>query len=1351
MQKASLKRAKSWLVAVPVVLAATILSIGFATQPQVYAEDTPVAYELSFGQEPVVIDAAKGPEAMVTMSPELIAHKVGELHDVVFSMKLPEDVALAGDVQVESNGPKGRTLDEEAIVNGEVRVTFDSINCEGIDAKGEDSSPDLRVSVPVQFGTDRTEDISVPVTVSAKEVEEPLEATQVITFAKKAEVAPTLAKTALVGFGASKVAENDSSQVPAVIAERTGTASNEIIEISNTATVAVTQESDTASWTIKVTNKSDDEIENLPMKDVISAHATVKTMIFGPEFGPDVDEAHRAQMVQTMSGQGSASASWSIKVPPQSSASLTLECPVSSDYADDDAASVIENTASATVKGQKELSVQANKTVQLVRPQLTAKKRLLTAGPKAGGDAQIEITVSNTVKASHADELSLTEVLPEGVTFKSLDKSDGLKLADTPSAAAAGGENTVTFVAEDAVTVGNKQAISEALGGGVLTDGNGKELTPKDSLSATFTVHIDENASGTLTTETRANAKVLRAPMNEDEWKLDIALDGPSLQLEKAVTPVKAQPGQEVQFSFVIRNVGSAVASDATLEDLLPDGLEWIPQENVTVEDNKLVQDLGEIESGEKVEISNVRAKVVASQQSTITNTATVSANGVAPVPASAELSIVKPFLRVEKTADRDFAAPGDIVNYEVTVINPEGAPDVKNIVISDEMPQGLTLRPDVITSDDFANAEVDGNKLTVTLEELAAGKQLKIAYSANVGNDVSSDFTNTVNVRAEAMDDESAKKPVTGLKPGLNISQEIESLKVQSGVEIPVKVSLANGSEGTTLRGAKVEIQLPEGVQFTRMIDNSQVKNYTATKEGLITVSFNDIKSGDEPAFTYGLKVVDAEPKTYDISAKGSADGVESVGAAAMLEVVAPSLEITKTVDNDKVNAGETVNYVVTVKNTGDVDATNVQLTDVLPSGLKLTAAPKTGASSAGSEDSPSAPSDSVDSESSEQKGEEGASPAAAAAEASSFNVSETNNGWQATAETFGAGESVSFSYAAVAEGASAKPLVNTATVKATNVEPETATASVAVTGLQLKMQLNSSVKYVTKGANAQLTLSLENPSPATVNGITLNCALPSGIALVNEPSVNPNNLGFTTQKSTNGWTLTNGSLPSLQTATVSFAVNVEDVPSGTNTFNIPITANAQGVSLAQADITLDVNNSTTTGSALQGLSIAKTTVQKNVVAGGKIDYKITVSNSADNITVSGVTISDTLPSGETWNGPVTLTVANGQSATYNPSGSSPLSVQIDTLNPGQSATISYSVTIANNVGSNQVLRNIASIMDGSNTVLSATVDVTVVGETQAVASKLQDTGLPALGFGALGVGLASAVIWAVNKKRNG
>ncbi len=58
---------------------------------------------------------------------------------------------------------------------------------------------------------------------------------------------------------------------------------------------------------------------------------------------------------------------------------------------------------------------------------------------------------------------------------------------------------------------------------------------------------------------------------------------------------------------------------------------------------------------------------------------------------------------------------------------------------------------------------------------------------------------------------------------------------------------------------------------------------------------------------------------------------------ANVSVDVIAPDIEITKTADPTVVNVGDTVNYTITVENTGDSDLSDVNVTDPLP-GCTLT-----------------------------------------------------------------------------------------------------------------------------------------------------------------------------------------------------------------------------------------------------------------------------------------------------------------------------------------------------------------------------------------------------------------------------
>lgn len=69
-----------------------------------------------------------------------------------------------------------------------------------------------------------------------------------------------------------------------------------------------------------------------------------------------------------------------------------------------------------------------------------------------------------------------------------------------------------------------------------------------------------------------------------------------------------------------------------------------------------------------------------------------------------------------------------------------------------------------------------------------------------------------------------------------------------------------------------------------------------------------------------------------------GSSDAVEETATHTIEKCLYANILITKAVSNDNVCCGEELDYVITLTNTGNVDATNVVVTDSLPENFTVT-----------------------------------------------------------------------------------------------------------------------------------------------------------------------------------------------------------------------------------------------------------------------------------------------------------------------------------------------------------------------------------------------------------------------------
>jgi uncharacterized repeat protein (TIGR01451 family) len=295
---------------------------------------------------------------------------------------------------------------------------------------------------------------------------------------------------------------------------------------------------------------------------------------------------------------------------------------------------------------------------------------------------------------------------------------------------------------------------------------------------------------------------------------------------------------------------------------------------------------------------------------------------------------------------------------------------------------------------------------------------------------------------------------------------------------------------------------------------------------------------------------------------------------------VVPADLTILKT-GPGAVAAGSTLTYSVSVTNTTTAAATNVAITDALPSELTLIA-----------EAQVSGP--------------------------DSFINTSTGNTASFTAASVGAGNTDVFQIVAAAASTltNGTPLSNTASfTDASGTGSSTVNTVVAPAGVALT---KAGPESAAAGAAATYTLSFSNTSATAATGATLTDALPTGLTLNSETQVSGPD------------TFTNSSTGN----TVRFSGAVS--PGSLDVFQVvatPIASLTNGTLLSNfATFTSSVNNGSsntvlTTVTTSANLAVAKTG-PSTITAGTTVTYTITLGNLGPS-DAAAVTLTDTLPTG--------------------------------------------------------------------------------------------------------------------------
>src|SRR6266852_4573162 len=360
--------------------------------------------------------------------------------------------------------------------------------------------------------------------------------------------------------------------------------------------------------------------------------------------------------------------------------------------------------------------------------------------------------------------------------------------------------------------------------------------------------------------------------------------------------------------------------------------------------------------------------------------------------------------------------------------------------------------------------------------------------------------------------------------------------------------------------------------------------------------------------------------------------------------------LSVTKADSPDPVNAGSNITYTITLSNAGPDPASVVSLTDTTPANTTFVSVMQT-----------SGPGSSI------------TSPAVGGTGTITANI-----------VTLAAGATATFSLVVNVNAATpnGSTITNTATVSSTTTDPtpgnNSATATTTVNNAaDLSVTKTDTPDPVNAGANITYTLTLTNNGPSPAQSVSLTDSTPANTTFVSVMQTSGPGSSITSPAVGGTGTITANivTLAAGATATYTLVVNVNAAATGTISNTASVTSTTADPNAA--------NNSATATTTINGadLAIAKSAGAGPFVAGGNVNYTITVTNNGP-LTATGVTVVDTLPAGSTF---VSSTPSQGSCT-----GTSTVTCNLGTLANGGTATIALVITASATPG---MLSNTATV----------------------------------------------------------
>ncbi len=425
-------------------------------------------------------------------------------------------------------------------------------------------------------------------------------------------------------------------------------------------------------------------------------------------------------------------------------------------------------------------------------------------------------------------------------------------------------------------------------------------------------------------------------------------VEEPYLDISKDVDENRVSPGQEVEYTIVLRNTGDADATDVTIVDDLPSDVRYISGSididldgRGDVEDDDLFDDgvvIDYMEPGDEVTIRyEARVDSDVDDGDRLENVVVATDDEGDRAEADEELIVENEgYLDLTKSVDKSRADAGDELEYTIVVEN-TGDSDVTNLEITDELPNYVEYINNSMDVDGDNVRSYDDEDLFesrgIRVSRLREGDEIVITFSVRIDRDLNRDITleNLAEVQADnGLRDEDIATTFVGMggdNPSVNVTKLVKNLTLNEssfrssnsanpGNELEYKITISNdGNE--TLTNVKLSDMLPSEINYlggtARVWFNSSETSgdYNGLVEGN-GISLPDMEPGDTITVTFRAKsktsISDNESKTNTASVfSNQANGSDT--ATTVFDTVDPD-PIPKPLP--KTGTGATVGFVM-------------------------------------------------------------------------------------------------------------------------------------------------------------------------------------------------------------------------------------------------------------------------------------------------------------------------------------------------------------------------------------------------------------------------------------------------------
>ena len=585
-----------------------------------------------------------------------------------------------------------------------------------------------------------------------------------------------------------------------------------------------------------------------------------------------------------------------------------------------------------------------------------------------GGTATYTVTVANT-GSSDALDVSVDDALPAGVSLS------GNVLCTANGTSTCG---TVT---------GTTGQASFNASGATIAAGAGNSLVFTVPVAFASDLADDPLLNSATASDTTSGAS---GSGSDSDGRAAQAV----LTVTKSDGSATYTPGGTASYAIVVTNPGPSDAANTTVSDTLPAGVTLSANASCvaagTAACGTVTGTTGQTSfgttgasigagAGNSLTFTAPVALDSSLTTATLTNTVTVT-DPASALPATASDSdtlAANVDLAITKTDGVTTAVPGGTVTYTIVVSN-AGTSDAIGASVTDTFPAAITSAAWTCVATGGGSCTASGAGNVSDTVNVPVGATLTYTVLAGIASGATGTLTNTATVAAPA--------GATDTNPGNNSATDTDTVTGGGAPMADLAITKTDGvvsvnAGGTTSYTIVVSNTGPSSA------DGAVFTDPAATNLNMTSVSCGSASGGAAcpaapnttvalmqgagiviPTLPSGGSVTFTVNATVAIGATGTIGNTASIAAPAGVTdptpgnnsatdtdtvVVVANLVLAKTDGSTTYTPGGTATYSITLTNSGPSNATNVTVTDNLPSGLTLTAAPSciaTGSATCGS-----------------------------------------------------------------------------------------------------------------------------------------------------------------------------------------------------------------------------------------------------------------------------------------------------------------------------------------------------------------------------------------------------------------